>query len=73
MINHNYILIVNRFIEKKGLEPGPGDYNKIDVVGNTSASKLTSHIPTSIANSFSKAKDRFVVPSNRFFIFSNSL
>jgi hypothetical protein len=46
------------------LEPGPGEYKKIEVVGNLNASKLTSIIPTSQANAFSKAKDRFSVPSN---------
>ena len=45
------------------MEPGPGEYKKIEVVGNLNASKLTSIIPTSQANAFSKAKDRFSVPS----------
>lgn len=56
--------IVTRFIQKKGLEPGPGEYKKIEVVGTLNPSKLTSIIQTPQANAFSKAKDRFSIPSN---------
>jgi len=45
------------------MEPGPGEYKKIEVVGNINPKRLTSVIPTSQANAFSKAKDRFSVPS----------
>ncbi len=58
------IFIVTRFIQKKGMEPGPGNYEKIEVVGTLNPSKLTSIIPTPQANAFSKAKDRFSIPSN---------
>lgn len=57
-------LVVTRFIQKKGLEPGPGEYKKIEVVGTLNPSKLTSIIQTPQANAFSKAKDRFSIPSN---------
>lgn len=45
------------------MEPGPGEYKKIEVVGNINPKRLTSVIPTSQANAFSKAKDRFSVPT----------
>ncbi len=41
------------------MEPGPGEYKKIEVFGNINPKRLTSVIPTSQANAFSKAKDRF--------------
>ena len=71
--NINLMFIVTRLIQKKGMEPGPGEYKKIEVVGNINPKRLTSIIPTSQANAFSKAKDRFSVPSNhiKFKINSN--
>lgn len=50
---------------KKGVMPGPGSYQQIDVVGNTNSQRLTSIIRTPVANAFSKAQTRFNVPSKK--------
>ena len=55
---------MSSILSKRALMPGPGHYNKPDIVGTLKSTRLTSSIRTPVVNSFSRAKDRFVVPSN---------